>query len=141
MVVVKGLEKNFEGEAFSCACDGGDGLRKNFDKDGAVCKSEEDVLFCSLRRKIEGPMDGVELRFDGSSKLESVRRDGESVVLSAEEKRERKQGNDGAVMLGLNGVLMRMLVSVVPASSKDFTVERELAYFSCQSEREALVYV
>lgn len=47
---------------------------------------------------------------------------------SGESKRGRE--NDGGMVLGLNGVLMTLLVSIVSVASEDDTVETELAYSS-----------
>lgn len=42
-------------------------------------------------------------------------------------------------MLGLSGVLVRLLAFVVTATSDDVTVRTERAYLSCQPGGEALV--
>lgn len=57
----------------------------------------------------------------------------------AEAKGEKKYRNDGVVVLGLNGVSVRPLISVVPAARQGLTVRTELAYFPCEPEKEVLV--
>lgn len=44
-------------------------------------------------------------------------------------------------MLGLNGVLVRLLASAAPVASQGVWVGTELAYFFRQLEREAPVYL
>lgn len=60
-------------------------------------------------------------------------------MLGAGDERERRQGNDIAVIMNLNGVLVRLLALVVPALISCVPIITEFSYFSCQPEREALV--
>lgn len=50
-------------------------------------------------------------------------------------------GNDGAVMLGWNGMLVTLLASVLLVASQGITVRTELAFFFCRTEREVLIYL
>lgn len=69
-----------------------------------------------------------------------MREEGESVVLGARGKIEKKYGNDAAAALGLIDVLLGLLVLVVPVASDEVTVGAELADLSCQLKDEALFY-
>lgn len=48
VVLVTGFKESFLGGALLCACDVGDKLRNDFEKDGTVWKDGEDGLSCSL---------------------------------------------------------------------------------------------
>lgn len=61
-------------------------------------------------------------------------------MLGAKEKSERRLGSDGAVVLGVNGVLVRPLALFVPAASQSVRVGTELTHFFCQPGRETLAY-
>lgn len=52
----------------------------------------------------------------------------------------RRYENDGALVLGLTGRLVGLLASVAPVSSQGVIIRIELAYYSCQPEREPPVY-
>lgn len=62
------------------------------------------------------------------------------VELGAVRKSRRGGGSDWAVVLSLNGVLAGLLALVVSVGGEFLTVETELAYFSSQAGRKALVY-
>lgn len=82
----------------------------------------------------------VQLSVYDSGKRVGSEKEDESVVLGAEEKGERAQKNDGGVLLSQIGVVERLLASVVGVAGEGATVETDIAYLSCQSENEALVY-
>lgn len=64
----------------------------------------------------------------------------EVVVLSEEKIGETEKENDGAVVLGLNDLLVALLVPILPAASQNVTAKTELAYFAWEPECKKLVY-
>lgn len=66
--------------------------------------------------------------------------EGRSVVLDAREKRERRYGDDRALMMDLSVLLVGLDASAAPAASEGVTVGTELANFFCQPRCEASVY-
>lgn len=63
-----------------------------------------------------------------------------NVVLRPGGKGEKKYRNGEALVLGLKSLMVRLLDLAVPAPSQEAPVGRELAYFPCQLEREALIW-
>lgn len=70
----------------------------------------------------------------------SLEEDEEIVVIGIGEKGERRKGNDGALMPGFDGTLVRSLASVEPAPRQGVTVGTEFSYFPCHLWRKTLVY-
>lgn len=52
-------------------------------------------------------------------------------MLGGGEKSEREQGSDKPEVLGKNGVLVRLLTSIMSAASEEVTVGTERAYLFC----------
>lgn len=84
--------------------------------------------FCRLRERIKGSLLGEELFVYDHGKRQILRRKRESVVLDAREKGETKQENDGTVMLGLHGLLMRLLALLSQLRVKMLTSGQSLLF-------------
>lgn len=136
---MKGLKESVVGHALSYACHIGGGLSSGLKKDRIVCKGVETSCFAVCEGKVRKHWAVWSSALVTAASRE-VLQEKKEVSYSARQERAcvgKKATKPWCWVL--NGVLLELLASFVPAASKRVAVGTERAYLSRQPEGEVLV--